>query len=253
MGSSEVREFYDRFSQDVLLEDFRRLNLRQQAVKDLCSEFVPKGARVLEVGCGVGINTKRLVKTASRVVAVDISDRNIEIARRYVRSGACEFKVLDVLEEGDELVSLGPFDVVVLPDVIEHIPKDGYPALFAVIERILAVPGWVLITYPSPEYQRYLKDNEPSALQIVDEVVALDEFLGHTTLELVLFRYMHIWHRHQYVHVVLASDRSFGAEELARTPAERMKYRLKKRWWRLRHLKFVREITRTSRSMDVRD
>lgn len=244
MGASEIKAFYDRFSNEVLLEDFRRWNLRQEAVKELCSEYVPEGARVLEIGCGVGINAKHLRKRASRFVGVDISERNIEVAREYAGSAGADFKVLDALEAGDELVSLGPFDAVVLPDVIEHIPKGRYAELFSVIERALARPGWVLLTYPSPEYQRHLKENDPSALQIVDEAVTLEEILRHTKLEPVLFRYRNIWRKHQYVHVVLTSDRSYDPGEVERTPAERLKYRIKKRWWRLRNRGFVRRITR---------
>jgi trans-aconitate 2-methyltransferase len=240
----EVKEFYDDFSQRVLLEDFRRLNLRQRAVRRLCTEFVPKGARVLEIGCGVGINIKHLQKTASRVVGIDLSDRNIEIARKFAASPGTELRVLDVLEGGDELISLGPFDAVVLPDVIEHVPKNSYPALFGIIERLLARPGWVLLTYPSPEYQRYLREREPKNLQIVDEVVRVEEVLSSTSLALVLFRYQHVWHRNQYVHAVLTTDRAYDPAQLKRSFRERARYRLEKRWWRLRHLGFVRRITR---------
>jgi 2-polyprenyl-3-methyl-5-hydroxy-6-metoxy-1,4-benzoquinol methylase len=242
--SSEVKDFYDKFADEVLLEDFRRFNLRQEAVGKFCAEFVPEGARVLEIGCGVGINARRLLKRASRVVGVDISGRNVEIARAYVRSDSAEFRVLDVLHAGEELVALGPFDAVVLPDVIEHIPKDRHADLFAAIERVLARPGLVLLTYPSPGYQRYLKENRPQDLQIVDEAVTLEELLRHTALELVFFKHRDVWQRRQYVHVVLASSGEYRPEEPARTAAERFVYRLKKRWWRLRHRRFVTKITR---------
>jgi 2-polyprenyl-3-methyl-5-hydroxy-6-metoxy-1,4-benzoquinol methylase len=240
---SDVKGFYDEFSRKVLLEDFRRFSLRQEAVRRLCTDFVPRGARVLEIGCGVGINVKHLSGIASRVVGVDISDRNIEIAREYAGCPGVEFRVLDILDAADELVSLGPFDVIVLPDVIEHIPKGRYPDLFAAIERILHRPGWVLLTYPSPEYQRYLGEHDPEALQIVDEVVTLDEILRDTRLELVHFSYKHVWHKNQYIHAVLTSDRAYDPEELKRTATERLKYRVKKRLWRLRHFWLVRKIT----------
>ena len=249
MGTeSEVRDFYDQFSGKVLLEDFRRFNLRQEALRRFCTDFVPRGARVLEIGCGVGINAKHLRRIASRVVAVDISDRNIEIAREYAGNTGVDFRVLDVLEAGDELASLGPFDAVVLPDVIEHIPKTHYPHLFATIARVLARPGRVLLTYPSPEYQRHLRESAPRTLQIVDEVVTIDEILRHTALELVHFSYKHVWHENQYVHVVLTSDRAYHAEDLARSPADRFRYRLNKRCWRLRHFWFVRKFTRKTES-----
>lgn len=239
----EIKDFYDEFSNKVLLEDFRRFNLRQRAVRRLCGEYVPAGARVLEIGCGVGINVKHLQKRASRVVGVDLSERNIEIARAYAGSPATEFRALDILDRGEELVSLGPFDAVVLPDVIEHIPKNRYPALFATIERVLTGPGLVLLTYPSPEYQRYLREHEPRTLQIVDEVVNLEEIVSSTSLSLVLFKYVHVWRRNQYVHAVLSADRAYDSRPLRRSLAQRARYALEKRWWRLRHRSFVRNIT----------
>jgi 2-polyprenyl-3-methyl-5-hydroxy-6-metoxy-1,4-benzoquinol methylase len=249
--ASETKDFYEGFAGEVLLEDFHRFNLRQDAVRRLCEEFVPRGARVLEIGCGVGINVKHLRRTASRVVGVDISDRSIEIAKEYAGSAHAEFRALDILEGADELAPLGPFDVVVLPDVIEHVPKDRYAGLFAALERLLARPGRVLITYPSPEYQEYLKANEPNALQLVDETVELDDIIRHTSLELVHFSYKHVWNKNQYIHVVLTSDRSFRPEGVNRSRIERLEYRLRKRWWRYGNQPFLRRMRRRLASMDT--
>lgn len=249
--ASETKEFYERFAGEVLLEDFRRFNLRQDALRRLCDEFVPRGASVLEIGCGTGINVKHVGRIASRVVGVDISERNIEIAREYAGSERTELKVLDILDGAESLAPLGPFDVVILPDVIEHVPKDRYPRLFAAVEGFLARPGRVLITYPSPEYQEHLKKNDASALQLVDETVQLDDILRHTSLELVLFSYKHVWNENQYVHVVLTSDRSFRPEGLQRSWTERLEYRLKKRWWRFRNKPFLGRVRRRFASIDA--
>lgn len=245
MGPSrDSREFYNAFAGEVLLEDFRRLNLRQNAVRDLCREFVPRGARVLEVGCGVGINVKFLQTVASRVVGIDIGDRNIEVAREYAAAPNTEFKLLDVLHAAEDLTALGPFDVIVLPDVIEHVPLELHGRLFATIERALAVPGWVLVTYPSPEYQEYLKKREPKALQLVDETIELADILRHTSLRPCYFRYKHVWHANQYVHLVLTSDREFRGEDVKQTALGRFQYRVKKRLWRYRSRAFLKRMRR---------
>jgi SAM-dependent methyltransferase len=251
MGNSrEVREFYDKFAGDVLIEDFRRLNLRQLAVQRLCDEFIPRGARVLEIGCGVGINARRLARAASRVVGVDISDRNIEIAKEYAGAANAEFRVLDVIHGAGELASLGPFEAVVLPDVIEHIPLERHHQLFSAVERVLSVPGLVLITYPSPEYQAYLRAHEPKSLQLVDEIVELDDLLRRTSLKLVHFAYQHVWTRNQYVHVVLSNDRSYSADPVAVSAVGRFEYRVKKRLWRLRNRSFLERIKRRLSAMN---
>jgi len=242
--SRDSREFYNAFSGEVLLEDFRRLNLRQVAVRELCREFVPRGARVLEIGCGVGINAKFLQSIASRVVGVDISDRNIEVAREYAAAPNTEFKLLDVLHAEEDLAAMGPFDAVVLPDVIEHVPAELHARLFATIERVLAVPGRVIATYPSPEYQEYLRKNDPKALQLVDETIELADILRHTSLRPCYFRYKDVWHKNQYVHLVLTSDLAFRGETASLTAIGRIRYRVRKRLWRYRHGAFLKRVKR---------
>ncbi len=243
-SSRDVRKFYDRFAGEVLMEDFRRLNLRQDAVRRLCKEFIPDGARVLEIGCGAGINVRHLSRFAAHVVGVDISERNIKIAKEFAGSSNTEFKVLDVIHGAGELAALEPFDAVVLPDVIEHVPLERHHQLFAAVERVLARPGLVLITYPSPEYQNYLKAHEPKALQLVDETIELDDLLRHTSLKLVHFSYKHVWSRNQYVHLVLTTDRTFTAEPVGGSTIGRIVYRVRKRVWRMRNLAFLRRVGR---------
>ncbi|UCG53036.1 MAG: class I SAM-dependent methyltransferase [Candidatus Latescibacterota bacterium] len=240
--STETRDFYDRFSDDVLLEDFRRWNLRHQDIKRLCKEFVPRRARVLEIGCGVGIISRYLQTLDCRVVGVDLSPKNIEIAKAYVGSDRCEFKVIDVMEQTGDLEVCGVFDVVLLPDVIEHIPKDKHGDLFAVIERQLSKSGRILLTFPSPEYQEYLRANEPEHLQVVDETVELEEILNATSLALLYFSSRDVWHKNQYNHVVLTADRSYGVVPLEMSRLDSLSYRFRKRWWRLRNRLFLRKL-----------
>jgi hypothetical protein len=116
---------------------------------------------------------------------------------------------------------------------------------------MLARPGSVLITHPSPEYQRHLKAREPDALQLIDETVELDDILRHTSLELVHFEYKHVWHENQYVHVVLTSDRSFRPADMSRSWMERLEYRLRKRWWRLQNIAFLGRVRRRLASTDT--
>lgn len=144
----DVKQFYNEFSKSTLFEDFHRLNLRQEKIKSLCNRFIPPGAKILEIGCGVGIITKHIERRASEVVAIDISDMNVRFAALYVRSKKVVFRARDLLNGVDELKQYGPFNVVLLADVIEHIPKEKYKEVFKLIENILAKNGKVIITFP---------------------------------------------------------------------------------------------------------
>jgi len=239
-----VREFYDEFAESVLLSDFERPNERQDAIKALCDRFIPERARVLEIGCGAGIITAHVAKRAREVFAVDISDNNVLIAKEFVRAANVEFEVVDVVEQAGELASRGPFDAVLLADVIEHIPKSGYRPLFAAIEGALATRGRVILTYPTPEYQRHLKEQAKSALQVIDEEVELSEILAIVSLKPVYFSYRDVWHQNQYAHLVLERSPRFDESPLARSSLARWRFRLRKHLWRLRHAGFVRRMRR---------
>ena len=80
------------------------------------------------------------------------------------------------------------FDAILVPDVLEHIPKERQRALFERIENLLGPRGIVLITYPSPEYQEYLRRERPELLQVVDETLRLSEILAITSLRPRVFR-----------------------------------------------------------------
>jgi 2-polyprenyl-3-methyl-5-hydroxy-6-metoxy-1,4-benzoquinol methylase len=240
--SRDVKDFYEGFSETVLLEDFKRVNLRQEAIKDLCGRYVPRGGRVLEIGCGVGIIAGHLKSIVGSYVGLDISARNIEIAREYVTDPKFEFRVLDVIEQPEKLEDAGRFDVVLMPDVIEHIPKERYAKVFGVIESHLEPDGVALLTFPSPEYQEYLKANDPSALQVVDETVELSDLLAHTSLKVHHFAYRDAWNRNQYVHLALVSGLTYVPGGVPRNLYWRIGYKLRKYVWRFSNASFVARI-----------
>lgn len=241
--SSEVEHFYDKFAKRVLLRDFYRLNVRQQAVIRLCKRFIPQNARVLEIGCGLGIITSAISKKASYVLAVDISRENVRLARLYVDEPHVQFEVMDVLQ--DELPSskVELFDVIVLADVIEHIPKDHRPVVFNRLESLLMANGIVILTFPTPEYQLYLTENDPEKLQIVDEVITLNDILSETSLTPYFFTRCNLWRNvNQYIHLVLSKDITFQPNKLQISKLQIVKYRVQNWLWRLKTRVFRRNI-----------
>ena len=79
---------------------------------------------VLDFGCGTGSTTAALAERAQAVVAYDIDERRIAIARRRLQEHGLQERVTFVFDT--------PFqcrvDVAVLNGVIEHIP-DSQPGL----------------------------------------------------------------------------------------------------------------------------
>lgn len=245
---SETKEYYDDFSQRVLVQDFRYLNLRHEAIKSLYRRYVPPGARVLDIGCGVGILARYLQEIASFVLAVDISEENVRIAKQYATSERCEVRVLDVIHQADDLHSFGKFDVAVMPDVIEHIPRENYAGLFRSIEEALTSNGRMIITFPSPEMQTYLEKEKPEALQLHEEKIELADILNATTLKPIYFRYESVFSPNDYVHLVLTCRREYSPHPPGLSPLRWVLRRLKKYKWRMSNYRFLRRIVKQKRS-----
>ena len=79
--------------------------------------MVGSGQRVLEVGCSVGHVSEHLVAAGNTVVGVEIDPDAAEASRRWTT--ATHVLDLDVARVSD--VESGPFDVIVLGDVLEHL------------------------------------------------------------------------------------------------------------------------------------
>jgi SAM-dependent methyltransferase len=73
--------------------------------------------RVLEIGCGAGVFTRRLATIADSVVALDIAPAAIERARA-LRAGpaAVEFRVANIMDYDARID--GPWDLVVMAEMI---------------------------------------------------------------------------------------------------------------------------------------
>jgi len=80
--------------------------------------FLPKNARVLDVGCGSGVKSKYLFDRGISVLGIDFSEKLVAIAKREV-PGA-QFQVMDMRDIGE---LSGEFDGIFAQASLLHIPK----------------------------------------------------------------------------------------------------------------------------------
>lgn len=171
-----IRDFYDDYVGRMVAVG---INDRHHAIVGWLRHFgLRPGHRVLEIGCGVGTVTQLLadvVGPSGSIMATDLSPKSIEAARdRLSGFRNIQYAAGDVLEIEID----GVFDVIALPDVIEHIPIAGHPQLFKRIAKWLAPGGFVLLNYPNPLYLQWLHENEPEVLQVIDQPVHADGLLA---------------------------------------------------------------------------
>jgi 3' terminal RNA ribose 2'-O-methyltransferase Hen1 len=130
------------------------------------------GARsVGDLGCGSGVLTKDLLAEPqlTRVVAVDVSARALQLATRHLRLDQLPDRQRERLTIFQSALTyrddrLAGLDAAVLMEVIEHLDPERLPALERVIFGF-ASPVTVVITTPNAEYNPHFENLAPGAMR----------------------------------------------------------------------------------------
>ena len=105
------------------------------------SDRLPADARVLDLGCGAGVPSTQQLAQHFRVLGVDISRSQLELARRNVPEA--EFRLGDFSELQ---LAEGAFEGVVALYAVSHLPREQHGQLFVDVFRWLAPGGLFLAT-----------------------------------------------------------------------------------------------------------
>ncbi|MEM9354941.1 MAG: class I SAM-dependent methyltransferase [Pseudomonadota bacterium] len=209
--SNDVEKYYNEFMHSRMLSYRIDGNRRLDAASKFLSELLRPNMSIADIGCGIGIISERLglANANNTVIGVDISSDNIEYARRTVNASNVSFISASITEQFSALkkTSNAPFDMIIMTDVIEHIPEEERSALFHNLADV-GVDGAILaVTYPSPEYQRYLVSTHPEELQVIDNVVEIKTLIEEADAAgwmLSRFSYVDVWQKNQYCHAAFA-------------------------------------------------
>ena len=128
--------------------DFRRitpwgaLRIRLMPEWRLIKRFVPRGARVLDAGCGIGDWAYLMTKSGRRVTGLDYSAEMVRrLESHYPQQTWKAGDARDIPAED------GAFDAVTSWGVIEHDPNGPRAALLE-FRRVLAPGGVVIVSVP---------------------------------------------------------------------------------------------------------
>ena len=141
-----VEEGYDKIA-DEYAAVRSALGQKDRKYLDLLLERLPEGSRVLDLGCGSGVPVTRMLAERHEVVGVDISRRQIQLARENVPDAT--FFTGDMTE-----VSFPPktFDAIVSLIAIIHVPREEHAKLFSKMHAMLKDGGLVLLTLGSEDW-----------------------------------------------------------------------------------------------------
>jgi predicted nicotinamide N-methyase len=106
-----------------------------------------RGARTLELGCGLALPSIAAALSGGRVVATDWSQSAIELAERNAERAGAEIETLVCdWSHPDELLARGPWDLVLASDVLYE--RRNGDALARLLPRLTGPGGEVLLADP---------------------------------------------------------------------------------------------------------
>jgi cyclopropane fatty-acyl-phospholipid synthase-like methyltransferase len=113
---------------------------------DLLLELLPESADVLELGCGAGEPVTRRLAERHRVMAVDVSAAQLELAAQNAPGAQ-----LILADMADVSFAPGSFDAVASFYALTHVPRERHADLIARIVSWLRPRGLVVLTMGSSD------------------------------------------------------------------------------------------------------
>lgn len=158
-------------------------------------EFLKRinGKKILDMGCGTGVNTQYIAGYDLNVIGVDASEGMLKVAHKNFPN--LTFVKSDILNTPFEDNS---FDGIVLAYVINHFSMDGLEMLRHEIDRVLKDNGILFISAHIGDREELVKD------PLDDKIEIYYNFLNIEILDKVFSKYK----REYYI-----KRKSFGAEE----------------------------------------
>lgn len=137
IGAAVRRRFgrHERWISEV----YRSIFIDIDRFVDRLKTWVPNAQRILEVGCGEGAVTERLVAAYpdARITGIDIA---AHVGRLYA-GPADRVRFIEITVQDLAKTQAGSYDLIVLADVLHHVPLAMRDELLLAIRRLLAPQG----------------------------------------------------------------------------------------------------------------
>ncbi len=123
MTIDHVREFWDAQPCDSTLENYDKY-ISQHHILKFAKFEESAGKKVLEIGCGIGMDTLSFAIWRARVTAVDLSPASLNETRERLIKSRCSAELIEAnAEELSKYLEPQPFDIIYSFGVIHHTPN----------------------------------------------------------------------------------------------------------------------------------
>lgn len=145
MSNDFVKHQYNKLAENYLAgrDQFKNIKYLEKL-----NNLLSPNSTILDVGCGAGVPIdKWFVEQGHKVIGIDISEKQIELAQRHIPEG--EFKVEDMseLHEGEYNV-----DAVISFYAIFHTPRETHQEILNKLHSFLKKDGFLLVTMGASDW-----------------------------------------------------------------------------------------------------
>lgn len=144
-----TKDYWDNFWQSQLQTDLDKKKVSKlNYVARVTSKYLKKGAKVLEAGCGNGIQVFKLTSCGFNVTGLDFSPKTIQFLKTNYPD--YNFVLGDVRQIPDADNS---YDGYWSFGVIEHF-YDGYDSILKEMSRVIKPNGYLFLSFPHLSLKR---------------------------------------------------------------------------------------------------
>jgi len=172
----EIQESYNIWAKSYDSDNNLTRDLEAEALRETLGGMKTKIC--LELGCGTGKNTEWLAGVSEKVIAVDFSDKMLDIAKRKSYTKTIEFIKADIAQPWNFLSDNA--NLIVCSLVLEHL-EDLQP-FFAKAAKALASNGYLYVGELHP-FKQYLGsharfENEDGQVSLKCFTHNISDFVG---------------------------------------------------------------------------
>jgi SAM-dependent methyltransferase len=142
----ETIDYYDHIAEKSFKDWFNNPALLP-TLKDFIDNL-PKNPLILDLGCGTGGESKRLIELGANVIGIDLSRKSIQYAIDNIPKG--KFFIMDILKMEFEKEQ---FDGIMEAGVLFHFTEEEQKVILKKIFSILKTNGIFISYYPEGNYE----------------------------------------------------------------------------------------------------
>jgi ubiquinone/menaquinone biosynthesis C-methylase UbiE len=133
--------WYDALGQSRFANAFTYGRSKIDALAGELFASLPKGGKVLDVGCGTGEHLRRAVDSGLQAFGVEPAPAMLEVARRNVPKAAIKQGVATELPYAE-----GEFDLVIMVEVLRYLDRPDTEKALREARRVLKPGGQLFVT-----------------------------------------------------------------------------------------------------------